>query len=45
MGTPLVERITGADLIYSLSEAAAAGGWPIFLVGGMPSAGSPAVRG
>ncbi len=38
VGTPLVERITGADLIYSLSEAAAAGGWPIFLVGGMPSA-------
>jgi N-acetylglucosaminyldiphosphoundecaprenol N-acetyl-beta-D-mannosaminyltransferase len=37
VGTPLVERITGADLIYSLSEAAAAGGWPIFLVGGMPS--------
>ena len=40
VGTPLVERITGSDLIYSLSRAAAAGGWPIFLVGGMPSADS-----
>jgi N-acetylglucosaminyldiphosphoundecaprenol N-acetyl-beta-D-mannosaminyltransferase len=40
VGTPLVERITGADLIYSLAEAAASGGWPIFLVGGMPSVDS-----
>jgi len=39
-GRPLVERITGADLIYSLSQAAAAGGWSIFLVGGMPSVDS-----
>jgi N-acetylglucosaminyldiphosphoundecaprenol N-acetyl-beta-D-mannosaminyltransferase len=39
-GRPLVERITGADLIYSLSKAAAAGGWPIYLVGGMPSVDS-----
>jgi N-acetylglucosaminyldiphosphoundecaprenol N-acetyl-beta-D-mannosaminyltransferase len=37
-GRPLVERITGADLIYSLSAAAAANGWPIFLIGGVPTA-------
>ncbi len=36
-GRPLVERITGADLIYSLSAAAAANGWPVYLVGGMPA--------
>ena len=35
---PLVERITGADLIYSLSSAAAANGWPVYLIGGMPAA-------
>jgi N-acetylglucosaminyldiphosphoundecaprenol N-acetyl-beta-D-mannosaminyltransferase len=40
VGRPLVERITGADLIYSLSSSAAAGGWPIYLVGGMPSVDS-----
>ncbi len=37
-GRPLVERITGADLIYSLSAAAAANGWPVYLVGGLPGA-------
>ena len=36
-GQPLTERITGSDLIFSLSEAAAAHGWPVHLVGGMPS--------
>jgi N-acetylglucosaminyldiphosphoundecaprenol N-acetyl-beta-D-mannosaminyltransferase len=40
VGRPLVERITGADLIYSLSAAAAAAGWSIYLVGGMPSVDS-----
>jgi exopolysaccharide biosynthesis WecB/TagA/CpsF family protein len=34
---PLVERITGADLIYSLSSAAAVNGWPVYLIGGMPA--------
>ena len=34
-GRPLVERITGADLIYSLSGAAAANGWSIYLIGGV----------
>ena len=27
-GLPLAERITGADLIFSLSETAAANAWP-----------------
>lgn len=36
-GRPLVERITGSDLIYSLSRAAAANGWPIYLIGGGPA--------
>jgi N-acetylglucosaminyldiphosphoundecaprenol N-acetyl-beta-D-mannosaminyltransferase len=35
-GLPLVERIAGADLIYSLSQAAAANSWPIYVLGGMP---------
>lgn len=37
-GRPLVERIAGADLIYSLSRAVAANGWSIYLVGGVPAA-------
>jgi N-acetylglucosaminyldiphosphoundecaprenol N-acetyl-beta-D-mannosaminyltransferase len=36
-GRPLVERITGSDLIYSLSRAAAANGWSIYLIGGAPA--------
>jgi len=35
-GRPLPERITGADLIFSLSEAAAARGWPVYVLGGLP---------
>ncbi|HET9894698.1 MAG TPA: WecB/TagA/CpsF family glycosyltransferase [Streptosporangiaceae bacterium] len=35
-GQPLPERITGADLIYSLSAAAADNGWPVYVVGGLP---------
>ena len=38
-GRPLVERITGADLIFSLSETAAANSWPVFVVGGIPGIG------
>lgn len=37
-GRPLVERIAGADLIHSLSSAAAANGWPVYVVGGLPGA-------
>jgi N-acetylglucosaminyldiphosphoundecaprenol N-acetyl-beta-D-mannosaminyltransferase len=35
-GRPLIERITGSDLIFSLSAAAGAGGLPVYLIGGMP---------
>jgi exopolysaccharide biosynthesis WecB/TagA/CpsF family protein len=43
-GRPLPERITGADLIYSLSAAAAAAGWPVYLLGGLPGEdGQPSV--
>lgn len=35
-GLPLAERVTGADLIFSLSEAAAANSWPVYVVGGLP---------
>lgn len=36
LGTPLPERVTGADLIWSLSKAAATRGWPVYLLGGPP---------
>lgn len=35
-GTPLPERITGADLLWELSGLAAAKGYPIYLLGGRP---------
>jgi N-acetylglucosaminyldiphosphoundecaprenol N-acetyl-beta-D-mannosaminyltransferase len=35
-GDPLPERVTGASLIFSLSEAAAASGRSIYLLGGAP---------
>ena len=38
-GDPLPERVTGASLIYSLSEAAAAAGRSVYLLGG--AAGVP----
>lgn len=43
-GDPLPERVTGADLIFSLSRAAETGSWPVFLVGGLPGTdGQPGV--
>lgn len=36
LGTPLPERVTGADLIWSLSALAAGHGWPVYLLGGGP---------
>ncbi|MBG0814959.1 WecB/TagA/CpsF family glycosyltransferase [Planomonospora sp. ID82291] len=36
LGTPLPGRVTGADLIWSLSEAAAFYRYPIYLLGGPP---------
>jgi len=35
-GRPLPERVAGSDLIFSLSESAAAGGWPVYVLGGLP---------
>jgi N-acetylglucosaminyldiphosphoundecaprenol N-acetyl-beta-D-mannosaminyltransferase len=37
-GTPLPERVTGSDLIWSLTQGAAACGRSIFLLGGTPQA-------
>lgn len=36
LGTPLPERVTGADLVWALSEAAAAKGRRVFLLGAGP---------
>lgn len=36
IGTPLPERVTGADLVWSLSAAAAATGSRVFLLGAAP---------
>nr|SBP00973.1 N-acetylmannosaminyltransferase [Nonomuraea gerenzanensis] len=36
LGTPVPERVTGADLIWSLSALAARRGWPVYLLGGGP---------
>jgi len=35
-GTPLPQRVAGSNLIWSLSEAAAAHGYSVFLLGGAP---------
>ncbi|WP_206060915.1 WecB/TagA/CpsF family glycosyltransferase, partial [Nonomuraea basaltis] len=36
LGTPLPQRVTGADLIWALSKLAARRGWPVYLLGGPP---------
>jgi N-acetylglucosaminyldiphosphoundecaprenol N-acetyl-beta-D-mannosaminyltransferase len=43
-GTPLPERVTGADLIYGLCDLAARRGYGIFLLGGAPGVGEAAAR-
>ena len=43
-GRPLAERVTGADLIFSLSEVAAENAWPVFLLGGTGRGGHAARR-
>ncbi len=43
-GTPLPERVTGADLIYGLCELAALRGYRIFLLGGGPSVAEAAAQ-
>ena len=42
LGTPVPGRITGADLIWSLSEAAAFYRYPVYLLGGPPGVASQA---
>ncbi|MEV0614927.1 WecB/TagA/CpsF family glycosyltransferase [Nonomuraea sp. NPDC050404] len=36
LGTPLPARVTGADLLWSLTELAARHDWPVYLLGGGP---------
>ncbi|MGH3828013.1 MAG: WecB/TagA/CpsF family glycosyltransferase [Pseudonocardiaceae bacterium] len=48
LGHPLPERVTGSSLVFSLSEAAAADGRSIFLLGGdpgVPEAAAEVLRG
>jgi exopolysaccharide biosynthesis WecB/TagA/CpsF family protein len=44
LGTPVPARVTGADLLWSLSGLAARRGWPVSLVGGPPGAAPGAAR-
>jgi N-acetylglucosaminyldiphosphoundecaprenol N-acetyl-beta-D-mannosaminyltransferase len=43
-GTPLPARVAGSDLIWSLSQAAAARGRTIFMLGGAPGTADAAAR-
>ncbi|MFC3985768.1 WecB/TagA/CpsF family glycosyltransferase [Streptosporangium jomthongense] len=42
LGTPVPGRVTGADLIWSLSDAAAFYGYPVYLLGGPQGAAAQA---
>ncbi|MFE3448394.1 WecB/TagA/CpsF family glycosyltransferase [Nonomuraea sp. NPDC059194] len=42
LGTPVPERVTGADLIWSLSAMAATAGRPVYLLGGPPGVAAKA---
>jgi N-acetylglucosaminyldiphosphoundecaprenol N-acetyl-beta-D-mannosaminyltransferase len=44
LGTPLPERVTGADLLWSLSEGAKARGRSVFLLGGEPGTAERAAQ-
>ncbi|MFC4122195.1 WecB/TagA/CpsF family glycosyltransferase [Nonomuraea zeae] len=44
LGTPVPERVTGADLIWSLSALAARHGWPAYLLGGAPGVAGKAAE-
>ncbi|MET9336745.1 WecB/TagA/CpsF family glycosyltransferase [Nonomuraea sp. NPDC003804] len=44
LGTAIPERVTGADLIWSLSAMAAAAGHPVYLLGGPPGVAAAAAR-
>lgn len=41
-GTPLPERVTGSDLIFSLTQRAAQDGFRVYLLGGDPGVGDQA---
>lgn len=43
-GTPLPERVAGADLVWSVSAAADRAGVPIFLLGGNPGVADASAR-
>jgi N-acetylglucosaminyldiphosphoundecaprenol N-acetyl-beta-D-mannosaminyltransferase len=43
-GTPLPQRVTGSNLIYSLSEAAAEAGMSVFMLGGNPNMAEVAAK-
>lgn len=43
-GTPLPERVAGSNLVWSLSEAAAGWGAPVFLLGGNPGVAEQAAE-
>jgi len=44
LGTPLPERVAGSDLTPLLCGRAAEGGYPVFLMGGLPGAAEGAAR-
>ncbi|QBQ54396.1 WecB/TagA/CpsF family glycosyltransferase [Nitrosococcus wardiae] len=44
LGYPLIERVAGADLVWSLTEQAAYSGRSIYLLGGTPGTANKAVR-
>ncbi|MFD1940436.1 WecB/TagA/CpsF family glycosyltransferase [Nonomuraea mangrovi] len=44
LGTPIPERVTGADLIWSLSAMAATAGRPVYLLGGPPGVAARAAK-
>jgi exopolysaccharide biosynthesis WecB/TagA/CpsF family protein len=43
-GRPLPERVAGSDLLWSLSEAAAANDLPVYFLGGTPGAAEEVAR-
>lgn len=43
-GTPLPARLAGIDLVDAIAGRAAAAGWPVHLVGGLPGAAESAAR-
>lgn len=44
LGRTLPERVPGSELVYRLSERAAAEGWPLYLLGAAPGVAEEAAR-